>query len=147
MTKSSATENDYVKFIANAVAMPAYGSSLQINMHTADPGKAGTATTSEPTYTAYAAQTVARDGTGFVICDKTTPFAANANGGAFKNDDLILFPEYEGGFVGTETITHVSVSVVATGQILRKAALLAPRTFAAGTAPLFAPGELVFAED
>jgi hypothetical protein len=147
MTKSSATENDYVKFIANNVAMPSYGATLQFNMHIADPGKGGTATTSAPTYTAYVAQTVARDGTGLVICNKTTPFAANPSGGAFKNDDLVLFPEYEGGFVGTETITHASISVVATGQILRKGALLSPRTYAAGTAPIFAPGELVFIED
>lgn len=147
MTKSSATENDYVKFVANAVAMPAYGATLQINLHTADPGKGGTATTAAPTYSAYAAQAVARDGSGFVICNKTDPFAPNAAGGAFKNAALVSFPEYEGGFVGTETITHASVSVVATGQILRKGPLLAPRVYAAGITPTFPAGTMIFVED
>lgn len=147
MTKSSATENDYVKFIANNVAMPSYGATLQVNMHTADPGKGGTATTSAPTYSAYAAQTVSRDGAGLTICNKTSPFAANASGGAFKNAALVAFPEYEGGFSGTETITHTSISVVATGQILRKGALLTPRINAAFSTPLFAPGEMVWIED
>lgn len=147
MSKSNATENDYIKFEANAVAMPSYGATLQINLHTADPGEGGTATTNEPTYTAYVAQVVDRAGTGLTICDGSTPFAPNASGNGYKNTNLITFPEYEGGFAGTETITHASVSVIATGQILRSSALLAPRIFSAGMTPIFPAGTMVWAED
>ena len=30
MSKSNATENDYIKFVFNGVAMPAYGANLQV---------------------------------------------------------------------------------------------------------------------
>lgn len=147
MSKSNATENDYVKFEANAVAMPNYGATLQINLHTADPGEAGIATSNEPTYTAYAPQIVSRDAAGLTICDTTLPYAANPAGGGYKNAALITFPEYEGGFAGTETITHASISVVATGQILRSGPLNAPRIYAAGATPLFPAGTMIFLED
>lgn len=147
MSKGNTTENDYIKFEAHGISMPAYGSTLRINLHTADPGEAGTATTNAPTYTAYAAQTVARDSSGLTICDGTTPYAANPNGPAYKNANLVSFPEYEGGFAGTETITHASISVVATGQILRKSALQASRIYAAGITPTFPAGTIVWIED
>lgn len=144
MSKGNATENDYLKFEANAVAMPAYGANLQINLHVADPGEAGTATTSPPTYTGYVAATVSRDSAGLTICDPTNPYAANAAGSAYKNTAQVTFPEATG---GTDTITHVSVSVIATGQILRKAALTSPLNVSLGITPLFPAGTLVFAED
>lgn len=147
MSKSNATENDYVKFEANNVAFPAYGSNLQVNLHTADPGEAGVATDFAPTYVNYVAQVVARDATGLTICNPSTPFAANAAGPAYKNANQLSYPEYEGGFAGTETITHTSVSVIATGQILRKTALTAPRIFGAGITPIYPAGTMVFAED
>jgi hypothetical protein len=145
MSKSNATENDYVKFEANGVAMPSYGANLQINLHTADPGEAGNSSTSGPTYTGYAAITKPRDNTGFTICDPTNPYAANASGSAYKNASDIIFPEATG---GSDTITHVSVSVVgASAQILRKTALTAPMNVSNGITPLFLAGTLVWAED
>jgi hypothetical protein len=144
MSKSNATENDYVKFEANAVAMPSYGASLQVNLHTADPGESGTATTSQPTYTGYAAVTKARDDTGFTICDGSNPYAPNAAGNAYKNASDVIFPECTG---GSDSITHVSVSVIATGQILRSTALTAPLAVSNGITPLFLAGTLVWAED
>lgn len=145
MSKSNATENDFVKFVFNAAAMPSYGASLQLNFHTADPGEAGTATTSAPTPVNYAPQTVARDGTGWVICDPDgTP---NASGSAAKNAATVTFPEVESGFVGTETWTHGSVSVVATGQILYKGALTQPIIVSALTTPFFPAGTVLFKED
>lgn len=144
MSKSNATENDYVKFEANAVAMPAYGATLQINLHTADPGEAGVATDALPTYTGYAAVTKPRDNTGFTICDGTNPYGANASGSAYKNASDVIFPEATG---GSDSITHVSVSVVATGQILRSTALTAPLAVSNGITPLFLAGTLVWAED
>lgn len=145
MSKSNATENDFVKFVFNAVAMPSYGSALQLNFHTADPGEAGTATTSEPTPTAYAAQSVTRDGTGWTICDADgTP---NAAGSAAKSAVAVTFPEVESGFVGTETWTHGSVSVVATGQILYSGALTQSIIVSALTTPNFPAGTVLFRED
>jgi hypothetical protein len=145
MSKSNPTENDFVKFVFNAVAMPAYGASLQLNFHTADPGEAGTATTSAPTPANYVAQTVSRDGAGWIVCDQdVTP---NANGSAAKNAAQVTFPEVESGFVGTETWTHGSVSVVATGQILYKGALTQQIIVSALTTPLFPAGTVLFKED
>lgn len=145
MSKSNATENDFVKFVFNATAMPAYGGSLQLNFHMADPGEGGTATTNEPTPTAYAAQTVTRDNTGWTICDPDgTP---NASGSAAKSAVDVVFPEVESGFVGTETWTHGSVSVVATGQILYSGALTQPIIVSALSTPRFPAGTVLFKED
>lgn len=145
MSKSNATENDFVKFVFNNVAMPSYGATLQLNFHTADPGEGGTATSSEPTPVNYVAQTVTRDGTGWVICDADgTP---NAAGAAAKNAAQVTFPEVESGFVGTETWTHGSVSVVATGQILYSGALTQSIIVSALTTPIFPAGTVLFRED
>lgn len=144
MSKSNATENDLVKFIANAVAMPSYGSNLQVNLHVADPGEGGTATTSAPTYTGYAAVAVSRDGAGWEICDGTNPYAANASGNAFKNAAEVTFPECTG---GSDVITHASVSVVATGQILYKGALTASINVSNLITPRFPVGTFICAED
>lgn len=144
MSKSNATENDYIKFVFNAVALPAYGANLQVNLHTADPGEAGTATTSAPTYTGYAAVSVSRDGAGWTVCDGTFPYASNASGSAAKNTAEVTFPECTG---GSDTITHASVSVVATGQILYKGALTASIAVSNLITPRFPAGTLIMAED
>lgn len=144
MSKSNATENDLVKFIAQGTAMPSYGANLQVNLHTADPGEAGTATTSAPTYTGYAAVSVARDAGGWTICDGTNPYGDNASGPAFKNAAEVTFPECTG---GSDTITHASVSVIATGQILYKGALTASLAVSNLITPRFPAGTLVMVED
>lgn len=144
MSKGNSTENDLVKFIANAVAFPAYGANLQVNLHIADPGEAGTATTSAATYTGYAPVAVSRDVVGWTICDGTVPYAANAAGPAFKNAAEITFPECT---AGSDTITHVSLSVVATGQILYKAAMTASIAVSNLITPRFPAGTIVFVED
>lgn len=144
MSKANATENDLVKFIFNNVAFPSYGTNLQVNLHTADPGEAGTATTSAPTYTGYAAVSVSRDGAGWTICDGTNPYAANASGNAAKNTAEVTFPECTG---GSDTLTHASVSVIATGQILYKGALTASINVSNLITPRFPAGTLILAED
>ena len=142
MSKSNATENDFVKYVFNAVAMPAYGANLQVNLHTADPGEAGVATTSAPTYTGYAAVSVARDGTGWVICDADG--TANASGNSAKNDDEVTFPECTG---GSDTLPHASISVPATGQILYKGALTASIAISNLITPRFPAGTVILTED
>lgn len=133
MSKSNATENDIVSFIFNAVAMPAYGSNLQVNLHTADPGEGGTATTSAPTYTGYAAVSVSRDGSGWTV-----------SGNQASNTAEVTFPECTG---GSDNITHASVSVIATGQILYSGALTATIAISNLITPRFPAGTLVMQED
>ena len=133
MSKSNATENDIVKFIFNAVAMPAYGSNLQVNLHTADPGEAGTATTSAPTYTGYAAVAVARDAGGWTVASNQA-----------SNTAEVTFPECTG---GGDTLTHASVSVVGSGQILYSGALTASLAISNLITPRFPAGTLVMQED
>ena len=145
MSKSNATENDYVKFVFNAVAMPAYGATLQVNLHTADPGEAGTATTNAPTYTDYAAVVVSRDGSGWTICD--TDGTPNASGSAAKNAAEITFPEAGAAMVGTEPLTHGSISVVATGQIIYSGALTQSIIVSALITPRLPAGTAIFKED
>jgi hypothetical protein len=145
MSKSNPTENDFIKFVFNGVAMPAYGANLQVNFHTADPGEAGLATTDEPTYAAYAPVNVARDNTGWIVCDSNG--SPNAAGSFVKNAADVTFPEVEGGFVGTETLTHGSVSVVATGQILYSGALTQAIIISALITPRLPAGTAVFSED
>jgi hypothetical protein len=145
MSKGNTTENDFIKFVFNAVAMPSYGATLRLNFHTSDPGEAGTATTSAPTPTNYVAQTVSRDGAGFVICDSDgTP---NADGSCAKTAATVTFPEIESGFAGTETWTHGSVSVVATGQILYSGALTQQIIVSALSTPIFPAGTVLFREE
>lgn len=144
MSKSNTTENDLVKFVANGVSMPSYGANLQVNLHTADPGEGGTATTNAADYTGYAAVAVSRDGSGWTICDGAPPYNANANGPAFKNTAEITFPECTG---GSNSITHASISVVATGQILYKGAMTEPLAVSNLITPRFPAGTLIVVED
>jgi len=145
MSKSNATENDFIKFVFHATAMPSYGAALQLNFHTADPGEGGTATTNAPTPTNYAPKTVTRDNTGWTICDPDgTP---NSSGSAAKSAVDVLFDEIESGFVGTETWTHGSVSVVATGQILYSGGLTQNIIVSALSTPIFPAGTVLFKED
>jgi len=145
MSKSNATENDYIKFVFNATAMPAYGSNLQANLHTADPGEGGIDTTNAPTYTDYSAVAVARDNTGWTVCD--TDGTPNASGSAAKNASEITFPECGSGFVGTETLTHGSISVVSSGQILYSGALTQSIIVSALITPRLPAGTAIFKED
>ena len=145
MSKSAATRNDFVKHVFNSVAMPSYGASLQLNFHTAAPLASDVATASDPTPTNYAAKTVSRDGAGWVICDPDgTP---NVAGQCAKTAAHVLFDEIESGFVGTETWTHGSVSVVATGQILYSGALTQSIIVSALSTPIFPAGTVLFREE
>lgn len=147
MSKGNSTENDVVKFEAQAVALPSYGANIQVNLHTADPGEAGAPATNAATYTNYTAILVSRDASGWTICDGTVPYAPNAAGPAFKNAAQITFPTSDVGYVGPETITHVSTSSPSTGQLLRKTALTVPVIVGPNATPLFPAGTLVFVED
>jgi hypothetical protein len=144
VSKGNATENDVVKNVFLGTAMPTYGPNLQVNLHIADPGEQGSATSSPPTYTGYAPVTVVQSTTGWTICDPDSPYAANAAGSAAKNAAEVTFPECTG---GGDTITHASISVVATGQILYKGALTSPIIVSNLITPRFPAGTMIFKED
>lgn len=132
MSKGNTTENDFVAFVFNATAMPAYGSNLYVHLHTADPGEAGTATTSEADYTGYSAVSVAREASGFTVA-----------GNQAVNTAEVTFPQCTG---GTNAITHASVTTLA-GQILYSGALTASLNVSNLITPRFPAGTLVLTED
>lgn len=146
MSKSNTFENDILLLIFNNVDIADIGDasgiqnsaaagSLYLALHTADPGEAGTATTSECAYTSYARVAVARTGGGWTVATNTA-----------TNTALAQFPECTG---GSETITHVSITTAASGasKILYSGALTAPRSVSSGIQPQFAATSLVVSED
>jgi hypothetical protein len=134
LSKSNATESDFLALTFTATALPwAAAANLEIHLHTADPGEAGVSTTSEATYTSYAAVTVARTGAGWTVTGNTV-----------TNDALIQFPQCTG---GTNTITHVSISPSGSTQILYSGALSSSLSVSNGIQPQFAASALSITED
>jgi hypothetical protein len=86
--------------------------SLFVALHTADPGEAGTQTTSEISYTGYARVGVARSGAGWTRTGNSISPVANIDFGAMTAG--------AGG-----TVTHFSVGTLSsgTGMILYKGAV------------------------
>lgn len=111
--------------------------SFYIGLHTADPGEAGSQTTSEATYTSYARVAVARSGAGFTV-----------SGNSVSNAAAVTFPAATG---GSNTITHFSVGTDSSGAgtLLFKGALSSPTSVvvSTGITPSFAIGTLTNAAD
>lgn len=91
MSKSDTFENDLLGLIFKNTAIANIGDaggllpstvagSLYFTLHTADPGDAGTAITSETAYTGYARVAVAR-GAGFTLTGNSISPAANVDFG------------------------------------------------------------------
>ncbi len=134
MSKSNATESDFLALTFTATALPwAAATELDIHLHTADPGEAGISTTSEATYTSYAAVTVDRAATDWTVTGNTA-----------TNDNLIQFPQCTG---GSNTITHVSITPQGSTQILYSGALNSSLAVSNGIQPQFAAGALSITED
>lgn len=75
--------------------------NLYFSLHTADPGEAGTQTTSEIAYTSYARVAVARSGAGFTVTGNSVSPAAN-----------VSFPAGTG---GSGTATHFGIGSATSG--------------------------------
>lgn len=136
MSFGNSTETDLLAKIFTATAIPwDANTDLYLALHTADPGEAGSQTTSEATYTSYARVAVARTGVGWTISNPTATNAA-----------LVQFPTATG---GTNTITHVSIGTSSSGagQILVSGALNSSLTVSSGIQPQFSAGALVFTLD
>jgi hypothetical protein len=144
MSKSDVFENDWMKLVFNAIAIANLAdnasvsplTNLYLSLHTADPGEAGSQTTSECAYGGYARQPVARSSSGFTV---STNQAVNAA--------QVQWPQCVS---GSETITHFGVGTLVSGagKLLYSGARtgggLAVST---GIQPTAAAGAIVFSED
>lgn len=135
MPKSTTTANDTLDALLRAVD-PAWrsGATRYIALHTANPGVAGTQTTSEATYTSYAR----------VAVTASSGFSAAA-AASTANTALIQFPQCTG---GTNTITYVSIGTASSGagQIIYSGALSASLAVANLIQPQFAISALTATE-
>lgn len=107
---------------------------LYLALHTADPGEAGSATTSEATYGSYARVTLTR-ASDFTI-----------SGSTVSNANLEQFPQASS---GSETITHASIvtSSSGAGTIIVTAALNSSILVSTGIQPQFAANALSWSLD
>lgn len=143
MSKGNTFENDWMKLIFQAAAIANIAdnaasaplTNLYVALHTADPGEAGSQTTSEATYGAYARVAVARTSGGWTVTNN-----------AVENAAAVVFPEATS---GTNTITHFSVGTVISGagKILYSGALTASLAVSTGIQPQFAIGDIDCTED
>lgn len=109
MSKGDTFENDLMKLIFNGTAIANMAdnaatsplTNLYVSLHTADPGEAGSQTTSEATYTSYARVAVARTSGGWTVTANSVSPAAT-----------ISFPACTG---GTNTITHFAIGTASSG--------------------------------
>jgi hypothetical protein len=109
--------------------------SFHISLHTADPGEAGSQTTSEISYTGYSRVAVARSGSGFTVTGASVSNAAAVTFGACT--------------AGSGTATHFSIGRDAsgTGEIIISGALSASLAISAGITPQFAIGQMTATAD
>ena len=146
MSLSNASETALLSLLFNNTAWAAIGDasglqpsgaagSFYVALHTADPGEAGTQTTSEAAYTGYARVAVARSAGGFTI-----------SGDQVSNTATVQFDECTS---GSATITYFSVGVAASGggAILYRGALSASRSVSAGITPIWNAGALTGTAD
>lgn len=115
MSKGDTFENDFLKLTFNATAIANLADNasssprtlIQVALHTADPGEAGTQTTNEISYTSYARVAVARTSGGWTVtANSVSPVAT------------ITFPASTGGTGGTVTHFSVGTDTSGAGKIL-----------------------------
>lgn len=113
MSKSNTFENELLLHIFNNSDIANIGDaaglqnsvaagSLHAALHTADPGEAGTATTSEISYTGYARVAIARSSAGFTVSGNSVTLTSNVD-----------FGKMTAGTGGT--VTHFSIVKESTG--------------------------------
>lgn len=124
--------NTYI-FVGTSVSWSA-NTDLWLALHTADPGEAGSAVTSEATYGSYARVTMTR------AADFTV------SGATVKNTNLEQFPVCTS---GTETVTYVSIVTTASGAgtIICSGVLNSSVAVSTGVQPQFSALGLTFTLD
>jgi hypothetical protein len=134
MSKTNAFENSLLLLIFNNTDIAGIGDvaglqnsatagSLYVSLHTADPGEAGSQTTSEIAYTSYARVAVARSGSGWTVTGNSVSPAAT-----------ISFPAGTGGS-GTATYFGVGTDSSGAGTLLYKGAISPPIVCGSGITP------------
>ncbi len=115
---------------AGGLLPSAAAGNLYVSLHTADPGEAGTQSSSETAYTGYARVPVVRSPAGWTVVDAAATNAAT-----------VQFPACT---AGSSTVTHVGIGTAASGagKLLLRGAFNNPPSLAvsAGVAPKFDPG-------
>lgn len=139
MSKGNTFENDLLKLIFNATTIANLaqnaGSSpltvLWVSLHSANPDEAGSQTTSEVSYGAYARKSVARTTAGWVVSSNSVSPAAD-----------ITFNQATSGSV---TATHAAVGTASNGagKILYKGALTPNIAISAGVTPRITTGSTI----
>jgi hypothetical protein len=132
MSKGDIFENDWLKLIFNAVAIANIAdnagtsplTNLYVSLHTADPGEAGSQTTSEAAYTGYARIPVLRTSGGWVVTNNSVSPAAN-----------IDFGECTASPGGPITHFCVGTLITGTGKILYSGTVSPNITMAVGVIP------------
>lgn len=133
MSKGDTFENDLLKLIFNATAIANIAdnaasaplTNLYFSLHTANPGEAGSQTTSEAAYTSYARVAVARTTGGFTVTTNSVSPVANVD-----------FPAATG---GSETETHFGLGTVvsAAGKLLYSGTVTPNIVVSNGVTPRF----------
>lgn len=148
MSLSNAAETDLLNLLFNNTNWANLGDatglrgattagSFYISLHTADPGEAGTQTTSEATYTGYARVAVARTSGGWTVSGNTVSNTATITFGACT--------------AGSNTITHFAIGrdSSGTGEIIISGAIGGSGSLAvsAGITPSFNASQLSASAD
>lgn len=141
MSMSNASETNFLNLLFNnadwanvgdaaGLQNSATAGSFYVALHTADPGDAGTQSTSEASYTGYARVAVARTAGGWTV-----------SGNQVSNTATVQFGECT---AGSAVVTHFGVGLLSAGagDILYSGALDATRSVSSGITPLFNPGTL-----
>jgi hypothetical protein len=139
MSASDYLENALLKLLFNGTAIANIAdnassspkTSLYWALHTADPGDAGSQSTSEGSYTGYARVAVARDSTGHVVTGSSMSPANNVN-----------FPLSSG---GSNTATHFDIGLAASGasNILVSGTISPNIVITSGVTPVLVPATAV----
>jgi len=146
MSKTNSWETDLLALLFNNTAASLIGNagglqpssvagSLYVSLHTADPGEAGTQTTSESAYTSYARIAVARTSGGWTV-----------SGNQVQNTAAITFPACT---AGSSTVTHfgVGTDLSGAGKLLYKGALTPSISVSSGITPQIPLNGLTVTED
>jgi hypothetical protein len=134
MSKSNAFETQLLEYVFKGTAFPFNAATqLQINLHTADPGEAGSVATNAANYTSYSPVVVSRSGSGFTVAADTV-----------SNAGVISFPTCTG---GTNVITHFSVSAVGQSDYIYRGALSAALTVSINVLPQVSIGAFTITEN
>lgn len=132
MSKGNTFEDDILKLIFNGTAIPNLAdnaassplANLYLTLHTADPGEAGSQTTSEVAYTGYARVAVSRTIGGWTVLN-----------GSCSPTSAIEFGEMTSGTPGTATHASIGTASSGGGKILYKGALSPAVAYNVGVVP------------